>query len=64
MAQNDQALLTRLKDSGLDFVVIGGVCGVCGVYHGLSLATFDSKKRTNSREICFNFYVYPSHTRH
>ena len=38
MAQNDQALLTRLKDSGLDFVVIGGVCVV---YHGAPLATFD-----------------------
>jgi hypothetical protein len=38
MAQNDQALLTRLKDSGLDFVVIGGVCVV---FHGLPLATFD-----------------------
>jgi len=38
MAQNDQALLTRLKDSGLEFVVIGGVCVV---YHGALLATFD-----------------------
>jgi len=38
MAQNDQALLTRLRDSGLDFVVIGGVCVV---YHGAPLATFD-----------------------
>ncbi len=38
MAQNDQALLCRLKDSGLDFVVIGGVCVV---YHGAPLATFD-----------------------
>jgi hypothetical protein len=38
MAQNDQALLRRLKDSGLDFVVIGGVCVV---YHGAPLATFD-----------------------
>jgi hypothetical protein len=37
MAQNDQALLTRLKDCGLDFVVIGGVCVV---YHGAALATF------------------------
>ena len=36
MAQNDQALLTRLRDSGLKFVVIGGV-----VYHGVPLATFD-----------------------
>jgi hypothetical protein len=38
MAQNDQALLTRLNDSGLEFVVIGGVCVV---YHGVPLATFD-----------------------
>ena len=38
MAQNDQALLTRLKDSGLEFVVIGGVCVV---FHGAALATFD-----------------------
>ena len=38
MAQNDQALLTRLKASGLDFVIIGGVCVV---YHGAPLATFD-----------------------
>jgi len=38
MAQNDQALLIRLKESGLDFAVIGGVCVV---YHGAGLATFD-----------------------
>ena len=38
MAQNDQALLTRLKVNGLDFVIIGGVCVV---YHGALLATFD-----------------------
>jgi|ERR1043166_1623368 hypothetical protein len=38
MVQNDQALLLRLKESGLDFVVIGGVCAV---YHGALLATFD-----------------------
>jgi hypothetical protein len=38
MPQNDQALLSRLKDSGLDFVVIGGVCVV---FHGAPLATFD-----------------------
>jgi hypothetical protein len=37
-AQNDQALLTRLKDSGHEFVVIGGVCAV---YHGAPLAIFD-----------------------
>jgi hypothetical protein len=38
MPQNDQALLTRLKASGLEFVVVGGVCVV---YHGAPLATFD-----------------------
>ncbi len=38
MAQNDQALLMRLKNSGLEFVVIGGLCVV---YHGVPVATFD-----------------------
>jgi hypothetical protein len=38
MAQDNQVLLTRLKDNGLDFVVIGGVCAV---YHGAPVATFD-----------------------
>src|SRR5437660_419635 len=38
MAQNNQALLNRLRDNGVDFVIIGGVC--C-VYHGVDLATFD-----------------------
>ena len=38
MAQNDQALLLRLKSSGLEFVVIGGVAVV---YHGVPMATFD-----------------------
>ena len=38
MQQNNQALLTRLKDSGLEFVVIGGVCVV---YHSVPVATFD-----------------------
>lgn len=38
MAQDDQALLTRLKESGLEFVVIGGLCVV---YHGVPVATFD-----------------------
>jgi hypothetical protein len=38
MPQNDQALLTRLNASGLQFVVIGGVCVV---YHGAPVATFD-----------------------
>ena len=38
MAQNNQALLVRLKQKGLPFVVIGGVC--C-VYYGVPIATFD-----------------------
>jgi hypothetical protein len=38
MPQNDKALLARLNDNGVEFVVIGGVCGVL---HGLSLVTFD-----------------------
>lgn len=38
MPQNDQALLMRLRKSGLDFVVIGGVCVV---HHGAPIATFD-----------------------
>ena len=38
MPQNDQALLMRLQGSGLEFVVIGGVCVV---YHGVPVATFD-----------------------
>jgi len=41
MAQNDQALLVRLKNSGLEFVVVGGVCVV---YHGALSATFDLDK--------------------
>lgn len=38
MAQNNQALLVRLQSSGLEFVVIGGVCVV---FHGAPVATFD-----------------------
>src|SRR6185436_8956657 len=38
MVQNDKQLLTRLKESEVEFVIIGGVCGVL---HGLSLVTFD-----------------------
>ena len=38
MPQNDQALLASLKENGLDFVVIGGVCAV---FYGAPLATFD-----------------------
>ena len=38
MPQNDKALLLRLKDQQVEFVIIGGVCGVL---HGVSLVTFD-----------------------
>ena len=38
MQQNDKDLLLRLQNSQVEFVVIGGVC--C-VYHGVAMATFD-----------------------
>jgi hypothetical protein len=38
MAQNDPELLARLQRNGLEFVIIGGVC--C-IYYGVTLATFD-----------------------
>jgi hypothetical protein len=38
MPQNDKALLARLKEHGVEFVIIGGVCGVL---HGVPLVTFD-----------------------
>ena len=38
MPQNDRALLTRLKEHDVEFVIIGGVCGVL---HGSPLVTFD-----------------------
>jgi len=38
MAQNDKALLQRLVEHKVEFVIIGGVCGVL---HGLSLVTLD-----------------------
>src|SRR5512147_2718181 len=38
MPQDDRALLTRLQEHKVDFVVIGGVCGIL---HGVSLVTFD-----------------------
>lgn len=36
--QENDALLSRLRESGLEFVIIGGVCVV---YHGALIATFD-----------------------
>ena len=38
MSQNDGALLARLKEHEVEFVIIGGVCGVL---YGLPLVTFD-----------------------
>ena len=38
MPQNDKALLSRLKEQNVEFVIIGGVCGVL---HGASLVTLD-----------------------
>jgi hypothetical protein len=38
MPQNDKALLSRLKENRIEFVIIGGVCGV---FHGASLITLD-----------------------
>jgi hypothetical protein len=38
MLQNNQALLTRLHQNGVHFVIIGGVCSV---YYGVPIATFD-----------------------
>ena len=36
--QDDQALLSRLQDQKVEFVIIGGFCGVM---HGVSLVTRD-----------------------
>jgi hypothetical protein len=38
MTQNDIGLLVRLKEQGVEFVVIGGICGVL---HGIALLTYD-----------------------
>lgn len=38
MEQNDKALLSRLKAQKVEFVIIGGICGVL---HGASLITVD-----------------------
>src|SRR6516164_995117 len=38
MEQNNRALLTRLTDNRVEFVIIGGFCAVL---HGVSLVTFD-----------------------
>ena len=38
MRQDDPAILSRLQHHGVEFVIIGGVCGVL---HGVSLVTLD-----------------------
>lgn len=38
MPQNDKALLQRLLEQKVEFVVVGGVCGVL---HGVALVTLD-----------------------
>ena len=38
MQQNDKALLLRLHEQQLEFVIIGGVCSVL---HGASIVTLD-----------------------
>jgi len=38
MTQNDKALLTRLREQQVEFVIIGGVCGIL---HGVTLVTLD-----------------------
>ena len=38
MAQDDKAILARLQQHGVEFVLIGGVCGVM---HGAGLVTLD-----------------------
>ena len=38
MPQNDKALLARLSEHRVEFVIIGGICGVL---HGVPLVTFD-----------------------
>jgi hypothetical protein len=38
MVQDDKSLLTRLNQHGVEFVIIGGVCGIM---HGSTLVTTD-----------------------
>jgi hypothetical protein len=38
MPQNDKALLQRLQEQHVEFVIIGGVCGLL---HGVSIVTLD-----------------------
>lgn len=64
MPQNDKALLSRLKEQKVEFVIIGGVCGVL---HGASLVTLDLDiccrfSRENLRRIVAA--VKDSHPRH
>jgi hypothetical protein len=56
MPQNDRALLVRLKEHSVKFIIIGGVCGAL---HGWPYVTFDldicclSKKEKKTPEINF-----------
>jgi predicted nucleotidyltransferase len=64
MQQNDKALLSRLKEQKVEFVIIGGVCGVL---HGASLVTLDLDiccrfSRENLR--CIEAAVKDLHPRH
>ena len=64
MPQNDKALLLRLQEEKVEFVIIGGVCGVL---HGASLVTLDLDiccrfNRENLRRI--ESAVKDSHPRH
>src|SRR5881409_1191231 len=47
MTQDNRGLLLRLTAQGVEFVIIGGVCGVL---HGVSLVTFDL-------DICCRFSI-------
>ena len=47
MRQDNKGLLLKLGDEKVEFVIIGGVCGV---FHGSSLVTFDP-------DICCQFTV-------
>lgn len=64
MEQNDKALLSRLKGRNVEFVIIGGVCGVL---HGASLVTLDLDiccrfSRENLR--CLEAAIKDLHPRH
>jgi len=45
--QDDQALLSRLQHQEVDFIIIGGFCGIL---HGVSLVTRLAAKEAVGRE--------------